>query len=768
LSAVLMPALLTAEMSIFRPNIGVPAFPLTNGAFNVEIESTPGLASNGWGVLLVNDLRSWTCSVERVEYGQYVYCNSATGYLLTARAPVNMAPEVFNLQVSHDSAGSATNRHCVKILRNYETDFYVLHYADPQVETENATSANGGGGSHGSVQAIYWASSAYSLINPRFMFNTGDEVENGVAGFYPKYLEAINVIKAPLLITRGNNDAKGDFTNWKRDVGQPTYSITIGSFYVCMKDYGTNESLSWFTNDYAASFADSNITFRLFGQHYTNGGFAYNPPAGQYPDLMLVGHNHAFATLSTNPYYVLSSGPGWDYGAVAIFEFVKTNNGWVCSNKTIHGTTDKLQVYGDWGQPCLVTNTFLYANNGTMFTNTTYITNSLNYDFLDGQIRFLMRKTAAGYTASGGEITGEYDYSLTNTAVVVKVNIRGNALTTVAVLPLNTNKQPQTISFPSIADQNVTSTVGLSATASSGLPVSFIVAGGHGTISGATNLAFNGTGLVSIVAGQAGNNDWYAAPNVTNSFMVTSSIPVSAASSGVCADYDGDAFADPAIYDEITGTWKVKLSSAGYYLIVTTLNGLGGHGRASVAADYDGDRKADPAVYQELTGTWLVLPSSLNYAVVLAMSGPLGGIGYSGMPADYDGDRKADPGVYQRERGDWQVMFSTANYYAVEALGLLGGAGYLAVAADYDGDGKADPAIYGESTGYWIFKLSGIGYVEIALAHPLGGAGYLPVPADYDGDGLTDPAVRSIAGNEWIVMFSTGGYLPVQLTVVFD
>jgi hypothetical protein len=358
---------------------------------------------------------------------------------------------------------------------------------------------------------------------------------------------------------------------------------------------------------------------------------------------------------------------------------------------------------------------------------------------------------------------------------------------------LTINKINQTIAFPAIADQALTSTVHLAATASSGLPVSFAVGFGPGTISGDSNLTFSATGMVSIVASHAGNSNYNAAPSVTNSFRVTgvSTTSLAAVSSGVCADYDGDGKADPAVYlpavlpdarsaigmqagDEATpsagsgqvGTWKVKLSSAGYYEITTTLNGLGGPGWASVSADYDGDGKADPAVYQETTGRWIILPSSMGYAGPITL-GPLGGAGYSGMPADYDGDLLADPGIYQRTTGNWQVMLSSSGYSIIELLGLLGGPGYRAVAADYDGDLKGDPAIYGENSGLWVFKLSGIGYVEVALAQALGGAGYIPVPADYDGDVLADPAVRSETNNEWIVMFSSCGYVLTHLTLQF-
>jgi hypothetical protein len=246
-------------------------------------------------------------------------------------------------------------------------------------------------------------------------------------------------------------------------------------------------------------------------------------------------------------------------------------------------------------------------------------------------------------------------------------------------------------------------------------------------------------------------------------------------SSCVCADYDGDAKADPATYDEATGTWNVKISSANYSLITTTLNGLGSMGLGSMTADYDGDAKADPAVYQETSpstgsgqaGTWIILPSSLNYAVAIAPTQPFGGAGYSGMPADYDGDRLADPAVYYRGWGDWRVLLSSANYYPLDLPNLLGGYGYRAVAADYDGDRLADPAVYGETTGLWTIMLSRAGYAQITLSQSLGGSDYIPVPADYDGDGLADPAVRNGTSNEWIVMLSTANYTPVHLTLSF-
>ncbi len=431
----LVPALCYAQLAIFRPKFGVPEFPLTNqGAFRVEVEAASGLDPRGWNARLANDLRAWTCSVAQAAYGRVVNCNSQTGYLLTVRAPAGIPPEVFDLTVGHAAAGSATSRHCVRPLPATETNFYILHFADPQVVSEKAAHPSGRGGRYGSVEAIAWCAPAINLINPRFLINTGDEVDNGVAALYPKYLDALKRLDVPLLITRGNNDW-GSLDAWKRDIGPPTYSLRLGSFYIGMKDYLSDENLAWFTNDVAGSFADPQIAFRLFGQHFITGDRSYAPPPGLYPDLMLVGHIHIFATLSLEPYPVLASRKACDYGACAIFEFLRTDRGWTCPSIPVHGFGNVLTLHGDWGKPPRVACVYSNRNDGAALANTAFITNSLAYDFWDGRVRFLMRKSPAGFAVSGGDLVAEYDYAPTRSAALVRVNIRRNALTSVSIAP---------------------------------------------------------------------------------------------------------------------------------------------------------------------------------------------------------------------------------------------------------------------------------------------------------------------------------------------
>jgi len=81
-------------------------------------------------------------------------------------------------------------------------------------------------------------------------------------------------------------------------------------------------------------------------------------------------------------------------------------------------------------------------------------------------------------------------------------------------------KVDQTIDFLSIDDQLVTNTVVLSATVSAGLPVTFSVLSGSAALSDGTHLSFSGSGTITVVAHQLGN-DYYHAAAITNKFTVS-------------------------------------------------------------------------------------------------------------------------------------------------------------------------------------------------------------------------------------------------------
>ncbi len=97
------------------------------------------------------------------------------------------------------------------------------------------------------------------------------------------------------------------------------------------------------------------------------------------------------------------------------------------------------------------------------------------------------------------------------------------------------NQQNQTISFNSIPDKLTTDNAfNISATASSGLPVSFSIASGPATISGNTITLTGQEGTVIVRANQIGNINYYPAAQQTQSFLVTAPDTGGGGGGGTC------------------------------------------------------------------------------------------------------------------------------------------------------------------------------------------------------------------------------------------
>lgn len=433
--------------SIPRPNFGVPAFVQPGGTFQAEVEADVALTNVPWTAVLANDLRAWTGAVEQVEYGRFVDHSTALGFRLTIRVPDDLPPETFDFALAHPGGGIATNRHAVRVVQNLETNFYLLHYADPQVGGFEPTDPTTGKcGSHGSMREIYWHALAIDLINPRFLLDTGDELDNPYYAYavsnYQQYVEAMCKSGVPVLATRGNNDDMIPTPEWRSAIGIETYAVAIGSFWVFQKDYVENDYAAWFTNAFAASFTNPAVLYRLFGQHFSDSGCSWLPPAGQTPDLMLVGHVHVNSTIQTGPYPILSTEAAFNKGAVGFFEFERTPSGWTCPSLD-DVEANQFQLMSS-GAVARISSAFACANDGTAATNSIAIDNRIPRRFWDGRVRFLMPATNAEYVVSNGEKLAEYSYNDgSNVAVVVRVDIAPDATTTVSIRPAAADQAPR-------------------------------------------------------------------------------------------------------------------------------------------------------------------------------------------------------------------------------------------------------------------------------------------------------------------------------------
>jgi len=343
-------------------------------------------------------------------------------------------------------------------------------------------------------------------------------------------------------------------------------------------------------------------------------------------------------------------------------------------------------------------------------------------------------------------------------------------------------KQDQLITFSNLVDQAIHAKVGLQATASSGLPVSFAVQSGPGLLSGGTNLSFTGTGIVTVCASQAGNQDYHSAPDVCHSLTVTNANvpPMSFGGNGISdvsvvnmdsgtwnilqnpgpvprteqwgwstcwpvpCDYDGDGRTDIAVFWADSGMWYILQSST---MTVRTQQ-WGWASTVPVPADYDGDGRADIAVFDPDSGYWYMLYSSDQEMHSLDW-------GWSEVipvPEDYDGDGRDDNAVFWPDEGMWYIRQSTDFALVTQQWGWLDTEPFP---GDYDGDGKCDMAVYWPDGGIWYIHNSAGGDTE----EQFGWSAVIPVPADYDGDAKTDLAVYWSSTGDWYIKYSGSGQM---------
>lgn len=244
--------------------------------------------------------------------------------------------------------------------------------------------------------------------------------------------------------------------------------------------------------------------------------------------------------------------------------------------------------------------------------------------------------------------------------------------------------------------------------------------------------------------------------SVTSAFSESDSGWQLSRQSNYSGDYDGDGLADPCVYIEQTGTWKIRLSTANYYTVTLT-NFLGGPGWLAVPSDYDFDGKYDPAVVLDGSNVWNVMYSSQDY-VVTNYPNSYGHPGVTVTRGKFTISYDDWSCIYDEATKSW--YFTYAYYKPITYANYLGGQGWSPMYLNFDGTGR-HCAAYERATGNWQIGLGSGGI--LTLTGYLGGPEYLANSADYDGDGLADYTVYNPENGHWLINLSSASYATVSL-----
>ncbi|MFK8010184.1 MAG: discoidin domain-containing protein, partial [Saprospiraceae bacterium] len=165
----------------------------------------------------------------------------------------------------------------------------------------------------------------------------------------------------------------------------------------------------------------------------------------------------------------------------------------------------------------------LFANYYVFVSDVPFISQNINTTLNQSGVSSYLQSGSAGYPTT---------VNISRTGRYVRVQLVGTAYLAIAEVEVigcvDTGGGPidQTITFDPLDDKFTTDPAfDLTATATSGLPVSYSIVSGPATVSNNT-ITLDGTeGIVVVRASQAGNTNFNPAPNVDQSFVVTTPPP---------------------------------------------------------------------------------------------------------------------------------------------------------------------------------------------------------------------------------------------------
>ncbi|HEY2970617.1 MAG TPA: FG-GAP-like repeat-containing protein, partial [Casimicrobiaceae bacterium] len=368
-------------------------------------------------------------------------------------------------------------------------------------------------------------------------------------------------------------------------------------------------------------------------------------------------------------------------------------------------------------------------------------------------------------------------------------------------------KANQTITFAALASKTFGATpFTVSATASSGLAVSFSsLTASVCTMSGAT-VTLVAAGTCTIQAAQGGNGNYNAATNVSQSFTVgvanqtitfvapgnqlISASPIyltATASSGLTVSLSSLTPAVCAVSGNYAtlltgGTCTIQAAQAGnanYNAAPTVSRSLavigvpefsaaltystGNYPEAIAVGDFNGDSIPDIAVANAFSASVSILLGNGDGTFRAGTTLQTGGEPIAVAVGDFNGDGKLDLAVADFY-GNGVMIFAGNGNGTFTRLGTLNaGLAPISVAvADLNGDGMLDLAIangtYGSTIGQTVTVAlgNGDGSFSAPISYATGPSPYAVVIGDFNGDGKPDLAVVNGDNNTLSVLLGRG------------
>lgn len=357
-----------------------------------------------------------------------VYDSALQLWKLTTTIPENTPFELYHLEVT---AGGVSDQmiHAVKVVQNFKHSYYFVHLPDLHLPS---VSWIGYYDDANTIPEFLQVNKELELINPEFILQTGDVVDNGrQEDQYRIAQDLLAKLQQPVYMAGGNHDLWYDgHTNWHKYFNPVMdYSFQYGSHHFAgMEMYDiptvtfTAEQMLWLQNDLQASI-DRNDPLRILFYHYDESRQIDADFVDAYfIDLILYGHTHINGenTIGNHPALNLNT------------SFTMNNNKEYRLVKIANDQIQEYPVLSAGSLSCI----YSPANDGTNRQVRAKIRNDNSISFEHGLIKFFVRHDPAGYQVQGGTVA-QIITADTLDIYYVNVNIAENSQQEVSIVSVS-------------------------------------------------------------------------------------------------------------------------------------------------------------------------------------------------------------------------------------------------------------------------------------------------------------------------------------------